>query len=273
MPDLAPGLVLMVDGVPFEGTEARGLPGGARSVHVVAHGGELVFRRRVLVADDERVELDITNGLAPEIGRGPIPERTPAEIEAVPQLLVVGAVEWNRVRLHLDGAPMELDPDTRTFRRRLAPGPHRLERLLSGKPRPPVTLEVTSSPWQCAIARDGSMECMELVAPPENPVDRGAVDDALARMPAHERLRWLIALDASMTCADVARWMEMLYGDEEKMALAGGVRSKVVDPWNHVQLTRTLSFPESRRRVEAMYRGQVEEARPVYGGGEDPDQE
>ena len=50
--------------------------------------------------------------------------------------------------------------------------------------------------------------------------------------------------------------MVHLYGDEAKLALAVGMRAKVDDPWNHVVLERALSFPESKRRVQALYAGQ-----------------
>jgi len=251
----------MVDGVAYEDAEARGLPGGAHQVHVVEGNSRLVFRRRVLLRDDERVELDIDPKKAsnPERYRGPIPERPDDEDDPAnePQLLVVGAVEWQNVRLHVDGTKLPLDPDTRTFRRVLDPGSHRVERLVTGRSRPPVVLEVRGHPWQCAIGRDGAMDCVELVEPPDGIVDTAAIDRELERMPVQQRLPYLLALDARLTCVDVARWMDQLFGDASKLTLALGMRAKVTDPWNHAALERALSFPESRRRVEALYAGQV----------------
>ncbi len=255
VPDLKPGHVIMVNGTAFEGTEARGLPGGAHNLHVVASNGRLVFRRRVLLGADERVELDLENAMNPELFRGPIPEQAEEEATGAPQLLVVGAVDWRALRLHLDGTSFGLDPDTRTFRRRLEPGPHRLERFVAGRPKPPKVLEVAGHPWQCAVARDGAMDCVELASLPEAPVDVAAVNQALGSMPVQDRLAYLVSLDARVSCHDLAMWMDGMYGDEAMVALALGMRAKVVDPWNHVVLTRVLSFPESRRQVEALYRG------------------
>jgi len=257
VPDLKPGHVIMVNGTAFEGTEARGLPGGAHNLHVVASDGRLVFRRRVLLRADERVELDLENGMSPELSRGPIPERVEEDRSMDPQQLVVGAVDWRALRLHLDGTPFALDPDTRTFRRRLEPGPHRLERFVAGRPKPPKILEVAGHPWQCAVARDGAMDCVELVSLPEAPVDAASVDQALGSMPVQDRMPYLLSLDARVGCHDLARWMDGMYGDEAMVTLALGMRAKVADPWNHVVLTRMLSFPESRRRVEALYGGQA----------------
>jgi hypothetical protein len=100
------------------------------------------------------------------------------------------------------------------------------------------------------------MDCVELVAPPEAPVDVASVDKALGTMPVDKRLAYLLSLDARVSCVDVARWMDGMYGDEAMLALALGMRASVADPWNHVVLTRELTFPESRRRVEALYGGQ-----------------
>jgi hypothetical protein len=256
---LPPGQHLLVDGVPADASEVRGLPQGTHTMLVVNDAGSILYRHLVLLGADERVVIDPKQLVSPEVFRGPVPDRTAPDlgVESLPQMFVVGAIEREAVRVHVDGASVPFDVETQTYRVELQPGPHTLERYVAGGRRAPYPFEVRGKPWQCAVGRTGDVKCVEIppLAADAPQIEVGPTRELLSRTPPHKRIDVIKGLQGTLSCIDVTAILADFIGDDARLEVALLLRPLVRDPWNVHTIRGALSFPDAERMVTAMYAG------------------
>jgi hypothetical protein len=265
---------------------AADLAGGTHRVQIYDLRGTLVVSTTVTAKVDEQVRLELHRGQLIELGRGPLAPRAaecPAPAPAGPGGLQVTGLYPEAVAVWVDAQPVRWQPTRQSFLvEGLASGAHDV-RIAKGNQTwwtgpmrvyPGLVRRCVPDPGPQGVVIDcvfteGAVALPPAAPPPPPPATVKAAPLPMAEGPftaflaavaaesfSETRLGLVesVAANDHLTIAQVARVMDQMGFDADKVEAARILAPRTLDPENAWQLASHLTFAGDKDTVQKLFR-------------------